>query len=73
MVPKVQEYLEARGLATYEKTTSPAEFTQFTVDAVKELRKSPFLFMRKVEEAPKVLDSCYAVYKVKLSPWNSTP
>ncbi|CAD7967946.1 unnamed protein product [Amoebophrya sp. A120] len=58
VIPYVQQQLQNRGLIRYDSVTRPGTLTHFTTGALKELRKSSFLFLRKVPDSPKILDSC---------------
>jgi len=58
VIPAVQQFLQNRGLIRYDAVTRPGTITHVTTDSLKELRKSAFLFLRKVPDSPKVMDSC---------------
>jgi len=58
-VPALQRYMQEKGLLMWgEGAQRPASVEQLTIDALKEMRKSPFLFLRKVVNVPRVVDSC---------------
>ncbi|CAD7969459.1 unnamed protein product [Amoebophrya sp. A25] len=58
VIPAIQQYLQNYGLVRYDAVTRPGTLTHASIAGLKELRKSSFLFLRKVPDSPQVLDSC---------------
>jgi len=58
-VPELQNALTSEGVLTMSGgITRPGTLSHFTAQSLKELRKSSFLFARKVDDGPAIQDTC---------------